>query len=233
MRKHHVLMATLIAPFLMLVSPNSLEAADESKFFLQDHGDVRILRGLDPAKSFEPATLPEEIDIAPAAVPPEPAVEPRQTETQRRPIFTRQEALRRVRERGITVDRAGVRKQRLPEAGRHRREAIARARARGIPTNRATNLAWRPYSSRERDTRGIPTSRATNQGWTPYNSRDDRLSLSSSLNRTNSGWAPQRTRDDRLRTPSNDHLLWPPRNTRGVQSDSLGEPHANLNPESP
>ena len=202
MRKHRALIATLIAPFLMLVSTNSLEAADESKFFLQDHGGVRILRSLDPAQGFEPATLPEEIDVAPAAVPPEPAAETRQTETQRQPIFTRQEALRRVRERGITVDRAGVGKRRIPLAGRDRNEALALSRARGIPTNRATNLAWRPYSSQERDTRGIPTSRATNPGWTPYNSRDDRLSLSSSGNRTDPGWTPQRTQDDRLSTPA-------------------------------
>ena len=82
MRKYGILIATLIAPFLVVASSSSIEAANESQFFLQDHGEVRVLRGLDPSKNFEPATLPEEIDIAPAAAPAT-QVEPRQTRTKR------------------------------------------------------------------------------------------------------------------------------------------------------
>ncbi len=82
-------------------------AADESKFFLQDHGEVRVLRGLDLDTNFEPATLPEEIDVAPAAAPAA-QVEPRRTRTEVGPKFTGETALRRARERGIPVNRAGV-----------------------------------------------------------------------------------------------------------------------------
>ena len=183
MTKYSALFLTLIAPFLMVASSNSLKAAGESKFFLQDHGEVRVLRGLDPGTNFEPATLPEEIDLAPAAAPPELPVEPRVT-TQTGPTFTRQAALQRVRERGITVHGALDRSsQRSPEFGSNRREAIARARERGITIHRAGELGWNPFSFRQRDTRGVPTNRAGNQGWTPYSFRDDRLSGTSSLNR--------------------------------------------------
>ncbi len=183
MRNLRALSATLIAPFLMIASSNSLEAADESKFFLQDHGEVRVLRGLDPGQNFEAATQPEDISLAPAAAPPELPVEPRPTRTQTGPKFTRQAALQRVRERGITVDRAGTRKQRTSESGQTRRNAIARVRERGIITHRAGDLGWKPYSFRQRDTRGIPSHRAGDLGWKPYSFRDDRLSTSSSLNR--------------------------------------------------
>jgi len=183
MRNLRALSATLIAPFLMIASSNSLAAAEESKFFLQDNGEVRVLRGLDPGQNFEAATLPEDIDVAPAAAPPELSVEPRPTRTQTGPKFTRQAALQRARERGITVDRAGTRKQRTSKSGQTRRDAIARARERGIPTHRAGDLGWKPYSFRQRDTRGIPTHRAGDLGWKPYSFRDDRLSTSSSLNR--------------------------------------------------
>ncbi len=184
MRKHRALIATLIAPFLMVVSSNSLEAAGESKFFLQDHGEVRVLRGLDPGTNFEPATLPEEVDVAPADAPPELPVEPRRTRIEAGPTFTRQAALQRARERGITVHGALDRSsQRSPKFGSNRREAIARARARGITVHRAGELGWNPFSFRPRDTRGIPTNRAGDQGWTPYSFRDDRLSGSSSRNR--------------------------------------------------
>ncbi len=107
MRKCGFLIAALIAPVLMVASPNSLEAADESAFFLQDHGEVRVLRGLDPGKSFETAKLPEELDLAPAAAP-EPQLEPRRTRTQVEPrLTTRERALRRARERGVAGNRAG------------------------------------------------------------------------------------------------------------------------------
>ena len=107
MRKCGFLIAALIAPVFMVASPNSLEAADESAFFLQDHGEVRVLRGLDPGKNFEAARLPVELDLAPAAAPPL-QVEPRRTRTQVEPSpFARTRALERARERGITVHRAG------------------------------------------------------------------------------------------------------------------------------
>ncbi len=183
MRNRRVLSATLIAPFLMIALSNSLEAADESKFFLQDHGEVRVLRGLDPGQNFEAATPPEDIDVAPAAAPPELPVEPRPTRTQTGPTFTRQAALQRARERGITVHRAGVLEERGPESGRNRREAIARVRERGITTHQAGELGWKPFSFRDRGTRGIPTNRAGDLGWKPYSFRDDRLSGSSSRNR--------------------------------------------------
>jgi len=132
MRKCGVLIAALIAPALMVTSPNSLEAADESPFFLQDHGGVRVLRGIDPGKNFETARLPEDLDLAPASAP-QPQVEPRRTRTQVEPrLTTRERALRRARERGITVNRAGVREQRAPESGRTRTEAVERSRKRGV-----------------------------------------------------------------------------------------------------
>ena len=63
MSKCGILIAALIAPVLMVASPNSLEAADESAFLLQDHGEVRVLRGLDPGKNFETARLPETLVV--------------------------------------------------------------------------------------------------------------------------------------------------------------------------
>ncbi len=76
MRKGAVLVATLLAAASMLASSNSIEAADESPYLLQDQGTVRVLRGLEPGKKFEAAKLPVEIDVAPAAAP-EPQVEPK------------------------------------------------------------------------------------------------------------------------------------------------------------
>ena len=132
MRKCGFLIAALIAPVFMVASPNSLEAADESAFFLQDHGEVRVLRGLDPGKNFEAARLPEELDLAPASAP-EPQLEPRRTRTQVEPrLTTRELALRRARERGITVHGPFGSGVRGPESGRTRREAVDRARERGV-----------------------------------------------------------------------------------------------------
>jgi hypothetical protein len=106
MRKCGVLIAALIAPVLMVTSLNSPEAADESPFFLQDHGEVRVLRGLDPGKNFEAAKLPVELDLAPAAAP-LPQAEPRRTRTQVEQIeqirFTRKRQIELSRIRGITV----------------------------------------------------------------------------------------------------------------------------------
>ncbi len=107
MRKCTVLVATQLAAAIVLASSNSLEAADESPFFLQDHGEVRVLRGLDPGKNFETAGLPEELDLTPAAAP-LPQAEPRRTRTQVEPrLTTRERALRRARDRGITVHGPG------------------------------------------------------------------------------------------------------------------------------
>ena len=107
-----------------------------------------MIRGLDPGTNFEPATLPEEIDVAPAAAPAT-EVEPAQPRTEVGPKTTREAALQRARERGITVHQAGVREERGPESGRTRREAIERARERGIPTHRAGDAGWTPYSFRD------------------------------------------------------------------------------------
>jgi len=134
MRKCGVLSVTLIATVLLLASSNSSEAAEESPFFLQDQGKVRVLRGIDPGKNFDTAKVPEE--EAPAAEP-EPQAEAASNEAEEEPKFTRRMALERARARGITVHRAGVRQVRGPESGRTRQEALKRSRARGIPVNRA------------------------------------------------------------------------------------------------
>ena len=135
MRKCAILVVTLIATVLLLASSNSLEAAEESPFFLQDQGKVRVLRGIDPGKNFETAKVPEE-EEAPAAKP-EPQAEAESKEAEEEPKFTRRVALERARARGITVHRAGVRQVRGPESGRTRQEALKRSRARGVPVNRA------------------------------------------------------------------------------------------------
>ena len=160
MRKRGVLFAALIAPVLVVASSNSLEAEDAGGFFLQDHGEVRVLRGIESDTNVEPDTLPEEIDVAPAAAPGT-QVEPTRPGTEGGPKTTREAAIQRSRERGIPTNRAATRKQRTPESGRTRREAIARSRERGIPTNRAADPGWTPYSFRDRsDRRGITTHRA-------------------------------------------------------------------------
>lgn len=145
MRKRGALIAILIAPVLIVVSPNSLEAEDEGKFFLQDDGEVGVTRGVDPGTNSEPATLPEGTDVAPAAAPAT-QVEPTQPRTEVEPKTTREAAIQRSRERGITVHRAGVLEERGPESGRTRREAIERSRERGITTHRAGDAGWKPHS---------------------------------------------------------------------------------------
>jgi len=136
MRKRAVLVIALVTPVLMFTSPNASGAAEESSFFLQDQGTVRVLRGLDPDKNFEAAQLPKDLDVAPAAAPatqaeaPPPRVEPERK-------TTRQLALERVRKRGIPVIRAGARRAPGPEVDSTRRQAIERSRQRGITVNRA------------------------------------------------------------------------------------------------
>lgn len=137
MRTWGILMAAVIAPALMIAAPNALEAADESPFFLQDHGGVRVLRGLDAGKNFEAATVPEEIDVAPASAP-EQQAEPTPTRAEAAPrLTTRERALQRSRERGIPVIRAGARRAPGPALDTTRSRAIERSRQRGVPVNRA------------------------------------------------------------------------------------------------
>jgi hypothetical protein len=133
MRKCTVLVTTQLAAAIVLALSNAPGAADESQFFLQDHGEVRVLRGLDSGKNFETARLPEELDLVPESAP-EPQLEPRRTKTQVEPkrYFTRERALRRARERGVPVIRIGARRAPGPEIDSTRRRAIERARRRGI-----------------------------------------------------------------------------------------------------
>lgn len=91
-----ILLATLLIPAIVLASSNSLEAAEETPYLLQDHGTVRVLRGLEPEKNFETAHLPAEVDLAPAAAA-TPQVEPRRIGIEPRGRDPR---------RGITVHRA-------------------------------------------------------------------------------------------------------------------------------
>ena len=137
MKKCGVLLAVVVAPALMAASPDALNAQEESPFLLQDHGGVRVIRGLDSGKNFEAATLPQEIEMAPAAVP-EAQAEPPTTRPRAEPrLTTRQRALRRVRERGIPVIRAGETRVRPPTTDSTRSRAIERSRQRGAPVNRA------------------------------------------------------------------------------------------------
>ncbi len=140
MTRRAVLVVAFLTPVLTFSMPSAEGAAEESPFFLQDQGKVRVLRGLNPEQNFETATLPKDVELAPAAAapaeaappqiePPRPSAEPGLT--------TRERAVRRARERGITVNRAGVRGAPEAEARSTRQTAIERARARGIPVNRA------------------------------------------------------------------------------------------------
>ena len=67
MRTCSNILLKLLTPALLLMVSASLAAANESKFFLQDHGDIRVLRGLNPDQNFEAAKLLGEIPLAPAA----------------------------------------------------------------------------------------------------------------------------------------------------------------------
>jgi len=141
MRKYGVRFAVLLAPVLMVALPNApdaqeVEAQEESPFLLQDHGGVRVIRGLEPGKNFEAATLPQEVDVAPAAAP-EPRAEPQRQIPRTAPrISTRQQALRRVRERGIPVIPVGATRVPRPAVDSARTRAIDRVRQRAAPTNR-------------------------------------------------------------------------------------------------
>jgi len=65
MRKCGVLAATLLAAGMMLAASPAPLAAEESPYLLQGGGGVRVLRGLEPDSSFEPATQPPEATQAP------------------------------------------------------------------------------------------------------------------------------------------------------------------------
>jgi hypothetical protein len=140
MTKRAVLAIALVTPVLTFALPHALGAAEESPFLLQDDGKVRVLRGLNPEQNFQAATLPQDLDLAPAAAtparadppqiaPPRPSAEPGLT--------TRERALRRIRERGIPVNRAGVQRAPGPQADSSRQRALERVRQRGITVNRA------------------------------------------------------------------------------------------------
>jgi hypothetical protein len=140
-KKRAILAIALVTPVLLFAVPNVTGAAEmESPFLLQDHGTVRILRGLNPDQNFQAATLPEDLDLAPAAAPPAEAAPP-QIEPPRPSaepgLTTRERAVRRARERGITVNRAGVRRAPRPEVDSARSRALERVRERGITVNRA------------------------------------------------------------------------------------------------
>ena len=129
MKKCGVLVPALLATAIVLAVSDSVEAADESPFFLQDHGTVRVLRGVDPGKNFETAKLPEETEAVPQAAP-APQTESKPTRAQQAPTDTRERALQRARLRGITVHRAGVLELPPADEGRTRREALERLRER-------------------------------------------------------------------------------------------------------
>lgn len=133
MKYRAIWMTVGIAAVLTYAAP-TVVTAEESKFFLQDHGSVRVLRGLDSDKNFEAATLPAEIDVAPAAAPEvsEAEAQPAPAPKVAKRTFARKVALKRARERGIRVIPAGV-PSRIPAAsGENRRRAIERVRRRGL-----------------------------------------------------------------------------------------------------
>ena len=76
MKKRAILAIALVTPILLFAVPNATGAAEESPFLLQDDGTVRVLRGLNPDQNFQAATLPEDLDLAPAAAPPAEAAPP-------------------------------------------------------------------------------------------------------------------------------------------------------------
>ena len=145
--KTSVSYSALIAPLLIVLSPQSVDADDKSGFFLQDHGEVRVHRGVDAGTNVEPAPSPEEGDVDPSTATAT-QVEPRPSGPEAGPRTTREAAIQRARERGIPTDEAATRKKRSSKSGQTRREAIARSREKGIPTHRASDSSWKPYNAR-------------------------------------------------------------------------------------
>ena len=137
MRRRTIFAAAPVVSVLLVASVHAAAAAGEAPFLMQDHGQVRVLRGLDPGQDFETAKLPEEIELAPAAgapsapssaAPTPPGASQPQAKT------TRQRALDRVAEQGIRVTPAGGRSV-SPRSGETRRRALERLRQRGSPAD--------------------------------------------------------------------------------------------------
>ena len=81
MRKRAVPAATLLAAGMMIAATHAPGVAEESPYLLQGDGEVRVLRGLEPDKSFDPTTQPPEVEAAPAAAA-EPEAEPQAASSQ-------------------------------------------------------------------------------------------------------------------------------------------------------
>lgn len=78
MWKGAVLASMLLAGATLLASADSPAAADEEPYLLEDDGEVRVLRGLEPEQGFEATTQPPESEELPADAP-EPQAEPQTT----------------------------------------------------------------------------------------------------------------------------------------------------------
>jgi hypothetical protein len=101
MSKCDLLIPTLLAAAIVVPLAKSAEAANVSPYLLQDHGTVRVMRGLKPGKNFETAKLPKETEVVPAAGP-EPETQanssaaqtqPKSTSAQLQPMGTKEKVL--------------------------------------------------------------------------------------------------------------------------------------------
>jgi len=142
MRRRTIFAAAPVVTVFMFAAAHA-GAAGEAPFLMQDHGQVRVLRGLDSGRDFEAAKLPQEIELAPAAgapatsstpATPSSAAPPRPGAPQPQAKSTRQRALDRVAEQGIRVTPAGGRSV-SPRSGETRRQALERLRQRGSPAD--------------------------------------------------------------------------------------------------
>lgn len=141
MRRRTIFVAAPVVSVLLAAAHAApAAAAGEAPFLMQDHGQVRVLRGLDPGQDFETAKLPEEIELAPAAGAPSAPSAPSSAAptppgaSQPLAKTTRQRALDRVAEQGIRVTPAGGRSV-SPRSGETRRRALERLRQRGSPAD--------------------------------------------------------------------------------------------------
>lgn len=140
MRRRTIFVAAPVVSVLLAAAHAAPAAAGEAPFLMQDHGQVRVLRGLDPGQDFETAKLPEEIELAPAAGAPSAPSAPSSAAptppgaSQPQAKTTRQRALDRVAEQGIRVTPAGGRSV-SPRSGETRRRALERLRQRGSPAD--------------------------------------------------------------------------------------------------
>lgn len=92
------LVAALTLPAVMFAWPLAMGHAEEATFFLQGHGKVQVIRGLDPNQGFETAKPEEEVEVVSAPA----------DETLSQPNHVGQSALAQVQDRGIRVIRAGA-----------------------------------------------------------------------------------------------------------------------------